>query len=145
MKITEKTVFPIFTKGNNHYYCLLFDMAIVFGKTDFSIVREYKKIRNQDEEITKEQFIEANNALLEKTGLINLFDLPKIDGDYRDFAIAVCKVKQLTQRLEIAINHDKEQVEQIEKLKLQRNNYENINSELESEIFKLKSLLKHYL
>ena len=108
MKITEKTVFPIFTKGNNHYYCLLFDMAIVFGKTDFSIVREYKKIRNQDEEITKEEFIEANNALLEKTGLINLFE-PNFPKSYVDDLLSLVqeKDKQNSELVEKMSNQEK--------------------------------------
>lgn len=67
------------SKLSSRYYLLLTNVfGIIFdydneeGVECFTDLKDY----GNDVEITKEEFIEANRDLLEKTGLINLFEEP---------------------------------------------------------------------
>lgn len=111
-KISNQIKYPCFTKNERYYYLTLSPyFTIRFLSDDIScFLAEYEELvfTEEETEITKEQFIEANKDLLQKTGLINLFEEPF-------------------------------------KWKENQIYYDNIKSELESEIYELKSLLKRYL
>ena len=128
MEFNENTQFPIFTKKNSTYfYYLSKGMFFCFNTYNASVYLESVTILSTEEVITKEAFIEANKDLLQKTGLINLFEVSE-KTDWQRAAEKYClhleektkeaekyyqENKQLSQRLKIAIEDDKEQVNQI--------------------------------
>lgn len=148
MEFTNDTQFPVFTK-HKHYYCCYpnKDFYMSLDKNFGSISNSYaEKGLLEEAQITKQEFIEANKDFLQKTGLINLFGDP--ENDSYKLSVAKDRINQLvSENLQL-----KELKEENNELRAQRNvakenqiYYENINSELESEIFELKSLLKRYL
>lgn len=80
MEFNENTQFPVFSKrSNNAYYCYisLYAWIELVPGTDKAVLshQDYTlEMFPEEQTITKEEFIEANRDLLEKTGLINLLD-----------------------------------------------------------------------
>jgi hypothetical protein len=156
MEFNEKTVFPVFSKrDNDSYYHYISENCVIEITSkkaiQLTVVEDGLYILPAEVYCSKEEFIEVNKDLLQKTGLINLFEgADKHEGkEAKEWYYELAQRNGENHTLKANINQLKNENSD---LRLQRNNakenqiyYENINSELESEIFELKSLLKRYL
>ena len=149
MDFNENTQFPIFTKRNSTYfYYLSKGMFFCFNAYNASVYLESVIILSTEEVITKEEFIEANKDLLQKTGLINLFEgSEKSDFEISEYqkhikfletSNATLK-KQLSQEIDKRVSHS----EWIKQSYDDSLNEKIIDLEQENE--ELRNLLKRYL
>lgn len=83
MKFNENTQFPVFAKSVDDYMFFPSKNILFYFETRSKLITIESRekpcgLYSGEEEITKEEFIKANKELLEKTGLIKLFETKEV-------------------------------------------------------------------
>jgi len=153
MNFTEKTVFPVFSQDNNNKYRFYLHFGIgnylrlESDLKDFCLIQEKPYFVHNETQITKEAFIEANKDLLQKTGLINLFEGSEKDEDeittdiVRDEYVRQYteELKEQTKSFEAVIEKQQEKIAALQS----RNEFlEIVSSQSQKEIKFFKRIIK---